>query len=163
MGPPRGRHCLEPHEATMEPQDRAHSDSTAMMKSLHTIEPDAQANQATHSFTFIFYPPGRSPKGDLRCLLALAGRYYTPHLDQLHREGSNPQRLEPPVSLMRLSWNCRFWTLSGSIVRGLWTSLTLPSVRNHAYTITQRLSQHLPFPESPVSLSDAPFLGAPRR
>ena len=46
------------------------------------------------------------------------------------------------------------------LVRGLWSSLSLPIVSDHAYTITQRLSQYLPFPSPQVSLSDAPFLGA---
>ena len=46
------------------------------------------------------------------------------------------------------------------VVRGLWSSLSLPIVSNHAYTITQRLSQYLLFPSPQVSLSDAPFLGA---
>ena len=46
------------------------------------------------------------------------------------------------------------------VVRGLSSSLSLPIVSNHAYTITQRLSQYLLFPSPQVSLSDAPFLGA---
>ena len=149
MGPPRGRHCLEPHEATMEPQDRAHSDSTAMMKSLHTIEPDAQANQATHSFTFIYFGlPGHSPEGDLRCLLALAGQYKPPTWTSLAGPIKSPRDLHCP-SVMRLSWTCRFWTFSGSIVLGLWSSLSLPSISNYAYTVTQSLSQCFPFPKSP--------------
>ena len=45
--------------------------------------------------------------------------------------------------------DCRFWTLSGSVVQGLRSSLSLPSINNHANTITQRLSQYLPFPEYP--------------
>ena len=35
------------------------------------------------------------------------------------------------------------------MVRGLLSSLLLPSVSNHAYTIMQRLSQYHPFPQSP--------------
>ena len=41
-------------------------------------------------------------------------------------------------------------------------SLT-PSISNHTLTVIQRLSQCLPSPESPGSLTVAPFLGTPRR
>ena len=46
------------------------------------------------------------------------------------------------------------------LVRGLWSSRSLPLVSNHTYRRTQRLSQYLPFPSPQVSISDALFLGA---
>ena len=118
-----------------------------------------QASQTTPSFTFTFLP-GRSPQGDLRCLLALASRCKPPTWTSFAGRDQIPQRLAPPFSLIRSSWNHRLWTLSGSIVRGLWSSFSLPSISYHAHTTTQRLSQYLPFPSPQVSLSDAPFLRA---
>ena len=111
-------------------------------------------------FTFIFCPPACSPEGDLRCLLALTNQYKPLTWTSIPGRDQIPWRPALPFSLMRSSRKCRLWTLSGSVVRGLWCSLSLPSVSNHAYTVTQRLSQYLPFPSPQVSLSDAPFLGA---
>ena len=115
----------------------------------HTIEPEAQANQAAHSFTFIFLPPGHSREGDLRYLLALAVWYKPLTWTSLTGRDRVLQTLAPSFSFMRSSQNRMFWTLSGSLVWGLWTSPLLPSISNHLYTITRRLSQYLPFPESP--------------
>ena len=122
-----------------------------------------QASQTTHSFTFIFLLPGCSPQGDLRCLLALASQYKPPTWTSFTGRDQIPQRLAPHFSSIRSSWNSRLWTLSDSVVQGLWSSFSLPSISNHAHTLTQRLSQYLPFPESPGLPICCSLPGSPRR
>ena len=87
----------------------------------------------------------------------------TPKLDQPHREGLDPQEAGTSFQPHEVITDPRFWAPSVSEGRGLWSSLSLHSISNHAYTITQRLSQYPPLLSPQVSLSDAPFLGAPRR
>ena len=121
----------------------------------HAVEPEVQANQAAHSFTFIFRLPCRSPEEDLRCLLALAGRYKPPAQTSLQGRDQIPRAgtASLPHEAVR---ERQVWGLSASVVCGLWSSLSLPPISSHAHNRSEVITVP-PFSRVPRS----PYLMLP--
>ena len=75
------------------------------------------------------------PWKKLRCLLELADQHKPLIRTSLAGRGQIPQRLAPPSSLMSLSRNCRFWTLTGSSSENCGAHFHFQSAITHTHAL----------------------------